>query len=305
MRDGLAREFPEAVRAAAWTRARVADRVAVWSEPVVWATISGIGAGFLAASVAQAIVGLASEVIQALRAPTPFPLFPAVTIAGSAAASAVALGAGGLGALMLSLGYAVVGIALRIPSVGFACDRSGGTIPFPGPDQCTALGFLASLWPQFVGIGLGILIARTSLITRGEGTNSLLRISGALAIALFVVSEAWGIAVAQRGYAAEPAGALTSTLTISAGLVAAAVAAGVLAAQLSRGVRNALIVAGFWLLPWLVRLPTTLSNLGSTIPTEFVGPTIVSIVVSPIAAAFLVLSAAIASRARFVPREPA
>jgi hypothetical protein len=305
MRDGLAREFPEAIRAAAWTRARVADRLAVWSEPVLWATISGIGAGFLVASVAQAIVGLASEMIQALRAPTPLPLFPAVTIAGSAAAAAVALGAGGVGALMLSLAYAVVGIALRIPGVGFACDRSGGTIPFPGPDQCTALGFLASLWPQFVGIGLGILIARTSLITRGEGTNSLLRISGALAIALFVVSEAWGIAIAQRGYAAEPAGALTSTLTIAAGIVAAAVAAGVLAAQLKRGVRNACIVAGFWLLPWLVRLPTTLSNLGSTIPTEFVGPMLVSIVVSPIAAAFLVLSAAIASRARFVPREPA
>jgi hypothetical protein len=305
MRDGLAREFPEAVRAAAWTRARVAGRVAVWSEPVLWATISGIGAGFLAASVVQAIVGLTGEVIQALRAPTPFPLFPAVTIAGSAAAAAVALGAGGLGALVLGVAYTLVGVALRVPSLIFACDRSGGTIPFPGPDQCTALGFVASLWPQFVGIGLGIVIARTGFITRGEGANSLLRVSGALAIAIFVVSEAWAIAVAQGGYAAQTAGALTSTLTIGAGLVAAAVAAGVMAAQLPRGVRNALIVAGLWLLPWLVRLPTTLSNLGSTIPTEFVGPTLVSLVVAPIAAAFLVLSAAVASRARFIPRDVA
>jgi hypothetical protein len=305
MRDGLAREFPEAVRAAAWTRARVAGRVAVWSEPVLWATISGIGAGFLVASVVQAMVGLTGEVIQALRAPTPFPLFPAVTIAGSAAAAAVALGAGGLGALVLGVAYTVVGVALRVPSLIFACDRSGGTIPFPGPDQCTALGFVASLWPQFVGIGLGIVIARTGLITRGEGANSLLRVSGALAIAIFVVSEAWAISVAQAGYAAQTAGALTSTLTIGAGLVAAAVAAGVMAAQLPRGVRNALIVAGLWLLPWLVRLPTTLSNLGSTIPTEFVGPTLVSLVVAPIAAAFLVLSAAVASRARFIPRDVA
>lgn len=305
MRDGLAREFPEAGRVVAWTRARLANRVALWSEPVLWAAISGIGAGFLVASVMQAMVGLASEVIQTLRAPTPFPLFPAVTIAGSAATAAVALGAGGLGALAVGLAYTVVGVALRVPSTIFACDRSGGTIPFPGPDQCTALGFVASLWPQFVGIGLGIVIARTSLSTRGEGANSLLRVSGALAIAIFVVSEAWAIAIAQRGYAAEAAGALTGTLTIAAGLVAAAVAAGVMAAQLPRGVRNALIVAGVWLLPWLVRLPTTLSNLGPTIPAEFVGPTLVSIVVSPITAAFLVLSAAVASRARFVPRAPA
>ena len=305
MREGLAREFPEAVRAAAWTRARVAHRVAVWSEPVLWATISGIGAGFLVGSVAQAVIGLASEVIQALRAPTPFPLFPAVTIAGTAAAAAVALGAGGLGALTLALVYTVIGIALRVPSMIFMCDRSGGAFPFPGPDQCTPLGFLASLWPQFVGVGLGIVIARSSLIARGEGVNSLLRVSGALAIALFVVSEAWGIASAQRGYAAETSGELTSALTISAGFVAAAVAAGVVAAQLPRGVRNAVIVAGFWLLPWLVRLPTTLSNLGSTVPPEFVGQTLVTVVVSPIAGAFLVLSAAIASRARFIPRDVA
>jgi hypothetical protein len=305
MRDGLAREFPEAIRAAAWTRARVADRVAVWSEPVLWATISGIGAGFLVASVVQAMVGLASEVIQALRAPTPFPLFPAVTIAGSAAAAAVALGAGRLSALVLALVYTAVGIALRIPSTIFMCDRSGGTIPFPGPDQCTAFGFLASLWPQFVGVGLGIMLARTIVIARGKGANSLLRVAGALAIALFVVGEAWAIATAQRLYAAETAGALASTLTIGAGLAAAAVAAGVLAAQLPRGVRNAAIVAGFWLLPWLVRLPTTISNLGSTIPTELVGPTLVTVVVAPVAAAFLVLSAAVASRARFIPRDVA
>jgi hypothetical protein len=268
--------------------------------------VSGIGAGFLVASVVQAMVGLASEAMGALRAPVPFPLFPAVTIAGSAAAAAVALGAGGVVALVLDLVYVAVGIALHVPGVITFCERSGGANPFPGPDQCTAVGFLASLWPQFVGIGLGIMLARTSLTTRGEGTNGFLRVAGGLAMALFLVSAAWGIAVAQAGYAAQMAGALTSTLTLAAGFVAAAVAAGVLAAQLPRGVRNAAIVAAIWLVPWVsLQLPFASRSLAGPIAAENVVPIVTGIVIAPIAAAFLVLTAAVAARSRFVPREPA
>src|SRR5436190_889843 len=175
MREGLAREFPGALRAAAWARARVGRRLVLWGEPVVWATISGIGAGFL----------------------------------------------------------------------------------------------VASLWPQFLGIGLGIVLARTSLMTRGGGTNSLLRVSGGLALALFVVNAAWGIAVAQSGYAAETAGGSTSALTIAAGIVAAAVAAGVLAAQLPRGVRNAAIVAAVWLVPWFaLEVPFASRSLTESMAAE-------------------------------------
>lgn len=306
MREGLAREFPGALRAVAWTRARVGRRLVLWDEPVVWATISGIGAGFLVAAVVQAAVGLANEAIQALRAPMPFSLFPAVTIAGTAAAAAVALGAGGLAALVLDVVYVAAGIALRVPGAITFCERSGGANPFPGPDQCTAVGFLASLWPQFVGIGLGIVLARTSLITRGEGTNSLLRVAGALALALFVVTAAWGIAVAQSASAAETAGGSTSALTIAAGIAAAAVAAGVLAAQLPRGVRNAAIVAAVWLVPWFaLQVPFASRSLTESMAAENVIAIVTSIVIEPIAAAFLVLSAAVASRARFIPRDPA
>ena len=306
MREGLAREFPGALRAVAWTRARVGRRLVLWDEPVVWATISGIGAGFLVAAVVQAAVGLANEAIQALRAPMPFPLFPAVTIAGTAAAAAVALGAGGLAALVLDVVYVAAGIALRVPGAITFCERSGGANLFPGPDQCTAVGFLASLWPQFVGIGLGIVLARTSLITRGEGTNSLLRVAGALALALFVVTAAWGIAVAQSASAAETAGGSTSALTIAAGIAAAAVAAGVLAAQLPRGVRNAAIVAAVWLVPWFaLQVPFASRSLTESMAAENVIAIVTSIVIEPIAAAFLVLSAAVASRARFIPRDPA
>lgn len=299
MREGLAREFPEAGRVVAWTRARIGP----WTEPVVWAAISGIGAGFLVSDVGQALVGAANQALQAATGPSrpsPFTLFPLVTIAGSAAAAAVALGAGGGIALALVLAYNALGIALRLPGVMTFCERSGGAFPNQlGPDQCTAFGFLASLWPQFVGIGLGIAIAR-AIITRGSGTNSLLRIAGSLAIALTIVSQLWATTFAQS------TSALTSGLTIAAGMAAAAVAAGVVAAQLPRGLRNAAIVGAIWLLPWLtLQLPLGLQSLGPTVPAEFEMSILITIVAPPIAAAFLVLSAAIASRARFVPREPA
>ena len=295
MRDGLAREFPEAGRAVAWTRPRIGPR----TEPVLWAAISGIGAGFLVSEFAQILVGLASQALQSPTNPVSFNLFPLVPIAGSGAAAAVALVAGGGIALALVLAYALLGIALRIPGLMTFCERSGAGQNLLVSDQCTAFGFLASLWPQLVGIGLGIALARV-ITSRGSGINSLLRIAGSLAIALMIVSQLWAATIAQS------ANALASGLTIAAGMAAAAVAAGVVAAQLPRGIRNAAVVAGIWLLPWLTRqLPLGFQSLGPSVPADIVSAITVTMVAPPLAAAFLVLSAAIASRARFVPREPA
>jgi hypothetical protein len=295
MRDGLAREFPEAGRAVAWTRARIGP----WTEPVVWAAISGIGAGFVVSDVGQVLVGLASQALQSPRNPPSFNLFPLLPIAGSAAAVAVALVAGGATALALVLAYDALGVVLRIPGLMTFCERSGAGQNLLVSDQCSVLGFLAALWPQVLGIGIGIALSR-AITSRGSGINSLLRIAGSLAIALAILSRLWAATFAQS------TNALTSGLTVAAVMAAAAVAAGVVAAQLPRGVRNATIVGAIWLLPWLtLQLPLGLQSLGPTVAAEFGTSIIITIVAPPIAAAFLVLSAAIASRARFVPREPA
>ncbi|HJW49655.1 MAG TPA: hypothetical protein VJ726_09580, partial [Candidatus Limnocylindria bacterium] len=199
MREGLAREFPDAVRAAAWTRGRVGGRrPALWTEPVLWATISGIGAGFLVSFFAQALVGLASEALQALRGPAPFTLFPMVRIAATAAAAAVALRVGGIAALALYLAYIALEAALRIPGVMTFCERSGGAgfVVLAGPNQCTPVGFLISFWPHVIAIGLGLVVAR-AIAARGDGINSLLRVAGGYAVAQFVVVQVWAAAVAQ------------------------------------------------------------------------------------------------------------
>ena len=301
MRENLAREFPEAARAAEWTRGGIGRRLAFRSEPVVWATISGIGAGLLVSFVAQSIVGVTSEALDALRSPQPFALLPLVTIAGSAAAAGIALTVGGPVALFLYVIYVALGVALGIPGWLTFCERSGGAgfAPLAGPDQCTTTGFLVSLWPRLVGIGLGIALAR-AIATRGDGVNSMLRIAGAYAVAQLVMSQVWSAAVAQT------AGALASGLTFAAGMAAAAAAAGVVAAHLPQGIRNAAIVAAVSLLPWLTsQLPYGLRSLAGAVPNEFVAPLAVGILVQPIVAGFLVLGATVAARSRFVPREPA
>lgn len=303
MREDLAREFPQAARAITVTWARIrARRPVLWSEPVVWAAISGIGAGLLVSEVTGALTALAfralSPFVRDLGIATGSPL---VTIIGSAAGAAVALGVGGPIALGLDVAFLALGVALRIPGVALFCERAGGGVGLPNPGMCTTAGFVASLWPQVLGIGLGIAVAR-GITTRGNGINSLLRVAGAYAIALFVVSQVWANTIA-RTTNPDP---LTSGLTIAAASVAAAAAAGAVAAQLPRGIRNALIVAGVSLLPWLtLQVPLALQSLEPTVPSEYVGLIVASIVTQPIASAVLVLSAAVAARSRFVPREPA
>ena len=106
MREDFAREFPEAVRAASWTRVHIAGRQPIlWNEPVAWAAISGIGAGFLVGAVAQGVASLMSQAFQVVHSPMPFALFSLVTVAGTATAAAVALRVGGPVALVVDLVY--------------------------------------------------------------------------------------------------------------------------------------------------------------------------------------------------------
>lgn len=301
MREGLAREFPEAGRAVSWTRGRIGG---LRREPRLWAAISALGAGFLLSVIVQAAIGLTHEAFLAVRSSPPFALFPLVTITGTAAAAAVALAIGGPIVLALYLTYVALDSVLRMPALMTFCERSGGVIPggvtgLPGPDQCTPMGYLAAMWPLFVGIGAGIALA-PAITTRGSGINPVLRIAGGFALAQFVLGHVWAATAAQT------ANALTSGLTVAAGVAAAAVAAGVVAAQLPRGVRGAAIVAGIWLLPWLTfQLPNALRTPASAVPSEHVVPILAGIVIQPVACALLVLTAAVAARSRFVPRAAA
>src|SRR6266545_4352801 len=61
MREGLARELPEAGRAFTWAR----SHFVFYREPAIWAAVSAIGSGFLVAAVLGSLVGLAYRALTA------------------------------------------------------------------------------------------------------------------------------------------------------------------------------------------------------------------------------------------------
>jgi hypothetical protein len=295
MREGLAREFPEAVRAFTWTRARMA---LFRRESVLWATVSAIGAGFLVSAVTRFIVGLGVDVLQALGVTTIPALAWPPAILGTAAAVVVALRAGGALSLTLYLVYLALDVALRIPAVITFCERSGFQ-SLTAPDMCTPFGFLAGQWSLWIGIGCGLLISRT-IAARQPGTNRTLRVAGAYGLALWVVIQVWAATMAPSSDAASAMGA---SLTISVLTVAAAVVAGVVASLSEHRVRTAGTVAAILLLAWLsVQLPYLASQVDRLSP-EFVPAFLVGNLSTPIAAIVLVLAAMVSDRQRFIPRD--
>jgi len=301
MREDLAREFPEAVRALNWTRTRMPARTAMFRrEPVLWGTVSAIGAGFLVSAVTQFLVGISFDLVRLfdVRATT-LTLGWLPGLLGTAAAVAVALRVGGKISLALYLAYVAVGLATRIPGTIAFCERSGfGNLL--AYQQCSPLGFLAAQWTLWTGIGTGLLLSR-AIVARDEGANRTLRVAGAYSVAWSGVLNAWGLTTVQQG---DPASALNASLTISMLTVAAGVAAGVVAGSSARRLRTAAIVAVAIVLPWTAMLPFQVSQLGS-LPAEFVAGMLIGTFSTPVAAVALVLTAVLADRRRFIPREAA
>lgn len=301
MREDLAREFPEAVRALNWTRTRLPARTAMFRhEPVLWGTVSAIGAGFLVSAVTQFLVGLGFDLVRLFDVrTTTLTLGWLPGLLGTAATIAVALRVGGRFSFALYLAYIALDLATRIPGTIAFCERSGfGNLL--AYQQCDPLGFLAAQWTLWTGIGAGLLLSR-AIVARDEGANRTLRVAGAYAVAWSVVLDAWAMTTAQQG---DPAGALNASLTISMLAVAAGVAAGVVAGSSARRIRTAAIVAVAIVLPWTTVLPLRVSQLG-TMPAEVVPGVLIGTFSTPVAALALVLTAVLADRRRFIPREAA
>lgn len=302
MREGLAREFPGAGRALTWTRTSLFKR-----EPLLWATVSAIGAGFLVTTFAQVLVRLGFFVFDAFggRA-APFTLAWLPALFGTAAAVAIALRAGGRLSAALYLVYIAIDVALHIPGAVTFCERSGASVNQLAADICTPVGFLASYWARWSGIGLGLFLSR-AIATPDEGRNVALRVAGTYAA---MWSLALGVWSASMIHQADATGALSSSLMVSVLAVAAAVAAGVVAAQSDHRVRTASVVAVLLLVPWLtVQVPLLVSQIAmsaeSVTPLEFLPAIIVGALTQPVAAVVLILAAAVTDRQRFIPRDTA
>jgi hypothetical protein len=301
MREGLAREFPQAGRALSWTSARLPAQL-FRREPVVWAAVSAVGAGFMVSVIAQVLVRLGFFLVEAFRVQTTVTLAWLPVLLGTAVAAAVALRAGGALSLALYLAYLAVEIVLQIPGAVTFCERAGPANSFA---MCTPLGFVTTHWALWSGLGVGLLLSR-SLAARGEGTNLTLRVAGTYAIAWSLALRVWSLSVIQ----ADQAGALNASITFSVLALAAALAAGVVAARSEHRIRSASVVALFLVVPWLTsQVPLLISQLTmsaqSGVQSEFLPAIVVGALTQPIAAIVLVLAAAVTDRQRFIPRDSA
>jgi hypothetical protein len=301
MREGLAREFPEAGRALARTTARLPAQL-FRREHVVWAAVSAVGAGFLASVTAQVLVTLGFFAVEAFRIPTTVTLAWLPVLLGTAVSSAVALRAGGALGLALYLGYLGVEFVLQILGAVTFCERAGPGNSFA---TCMPFGFVTTRWALWSGLALGVLLSR-ALAVRGEGRNLTLRVAGTYAVAWSLALRVWSLSIVQ----ADQAAALNASMVFSALTVAAALAAGVVAGRSEHRIRSASVVALFLVVPWLTsQVPLLINQLAmaaqSGVQTEILPAIVVGALAQPVAAIVLVLAAAMTDRQRFIPRDSA
>jgi hypothetical protein len=264
MIDGLRAEFPGATRWVARLR-----QPAVAREPVGWAFLSALGAGFIVRGIVQIALMPLFPALFPTTEPHPGWLTPAV-ISGAAAgvaAGAVALRAGGIAAIAAYIAYELLTLVAALPGRWVFCERSGGlALDLPNVVGCDYVSLLAEQWPMWLAVALGVVAARP-FQSRAGGANRLLRGSGAFVVIAGVLGSALGLLVTLSGTGGNPN---TTLLTVLFLLIntAAAIAAGALLARspLAGAVLVALLIAG----PTLAfTLPLAVREGFPTEPPEF------------------------------------
>ena len=285
MIEGLRSEFPSAT---GWvTRLR---RPAVGREPVGWALLSALGAGFIVAAIVRiALLSIYPALFPATE-PHPGWLTPFLIagVAGGVAAGAVALRAGGIAAIAAYITYELLGMLAAFPGRALFCERSGGLPPdLPNVVACDLTSVVTEHWPIWLAIALGMLAARL-LASRPADGNWLLRGAGAFALVTSASGNATGLIVTVTGGNANTM--LLNVLFILIDAVAG-IAAGLLLARVR--LPGALLVALLIVAPTLAfTLPLAVREGFPAEPLEFTVAKWEGVLIPVFAAATLLASRA-------------
>lgn len=255
VREGLAREFPEVGRAVErlrpWLRER---RVSIAREPLPLAVLSAVGADALASALTTLALWAASRVLPfAFGGVAGFGGFVAMV-----AASAVALRAGGLLALIAYVGIVALRLAATLPGLRQFCDLAIGAAFQPA---CTPEGWLVARWEEALAIGLGVVAAR-GVTASVDHENVAFRVAGIVAVANAV---AWTIPVATAMSRSSPALGAEDSLSLIAVFAATSFAGAVIAGAVLGRMQDAAGVAAFGvalviLTPWLISLQLAIEH---------------------------------------------
>lgn len=168
-------------------------RPRVSSEPIAWAFLAAVGAGFIASGTAELVLAALWPLLLPPTQPHPEWLFPGAVSAAArlVAIGAVALRAGGIPTLALSVGYEVVFVLTpQLSNRSAICER----LSQPDPSiPCGLAAIAASTWPMWVALAVGVVGSRRLLPPPASGANTLLRAAGAFAFALTIAGIAWQV----------------------------------------------------------------------------------------------------------------
>jgi len=233
LREGLAAEFPSAMRAIdKLTRTRFAR---VSRESALWAAISGFGAGWAVGTIGQA---LATAVrLTGLRDPAAW-LSGAVTILGYAVAIAIAVRAGGRRGLLWYFAILAVQIAVQLgtalPGYLLFCERSGS--------DCSPLRLAVRY--LYLAEGIVVSAAVIRLIRSGaRRPNVFLNGAGLFTLLVSLTGVAYYVVVPRDVVVAS-----AMDFTFNGG---AALLAGVVLCLRSRSLAPAVLLAAAMVLGWI------------------------------------------------------
>ena len=191
MLDSLRAEFPGVTRALEGARLPP-----VAKTTVLWAFVAAVGASFIVSAIAEMFVLGVSPVLlpQTREQPIAVPLRELWDGAGEIAAGAVAMRAGGIGALTLYVAYELALILSALPGRLLFCSRSG-----PVEQRACDLGaMVVDRWPLWLALAIGTFAGFFVMRQARSGSNRLLRAAGLLSLCVTVGGTAgalWQYAV--------------------------------------------------------------------------------------------------------------
>jgi len=177
--DGLRTEFPSAFGALA--RVRVAP---LKRESPFWAFLSANGAALVVSGILHLALLAAPRSVTdpVIRWPFGATLASMITFVASMVAGAVLVRAGGMRAIPLYIGFALLEALVSLPSFLLFCGHAGGD------GACNAVIYIAAgRAPEWLGAAVGILAGLRLGQAMGDGTNLTLRGAGAFGVAQFAL----------------------------------------------------------------------------------------------------------------------
>jgi hypothetical protein len=235
--EDLQEEFPELARVRL-------PRPRVSSEPIPWAFLSALGAGFVAGGIADIALSVLWPLLVPPTQPHPewMTTFAVSRLVRLVATGAVALRAGGIAALLLCCAYEAVLVVAGLPGRVAFCERAGPEPAVP----CDAGSIAAATWPTWFGVAVGAIGARWLLPPAVAGVNTLLRAAGALTFTLVAVGTVFGVLqqtiLHLPGPPSTDAQAIAADVAISVFFLVLQLVAGLIAGTLLRHARPAAVL---------------------------------------------------------------